>query len=56
MSGLCCSAAAAVILVKNSVSALVQSVAYSVSSASTAHLKSLRNRHALLLRSYRSAL
>ncbi len=41
---------------KKSVSALVESVAYIVSSASTAHLKSLRKRQALLFRSYRSAL
>src|SRR5262249_32736501 len=50
------SAAAAEILVKNRVSALVLSVAYIVSSASIAHLKLLRKRQALLLRSYRSAL
>ena len=51
MSGFSPSAAAAEILVKKSVSALVESVAYIVSSASTAHLKLLRNRQALLLRS-----
>ena len=56
MSGCSPSAAAAAILVKKSVSALVESVAYIVSSASTAHLKSLRKRQALLFRSYRSAL
>src|SRR6187551_1235183 len=56
LSGFSPSAAAAEILVKKRVSALVESVAYIVSSASTAHLKSPRNRQALLLRSYRSAL
>jgi hypothetical protein len=49
VSGCCC--AATVILVKNSVSALVESIAYPCSSASMAHLKSLRKRQALLLRS-----
>src|SRR5689334_4350800 len=56
VSGTFGSAAAAAILVKNRVSALVLSVWYSVSKASTAHLKSLRKRQALLFRSYRSAL